>query len=111
MKPLVSKEQFQQMDIRVGKVVKAERKEGADKLIRLTVDFGTEEGTRNILTSLYPMYEPESFEGKNFIFLLNLEPRKFLGEESQGMILCSTDGENIARLTTLEDSAPGDSIT
>lgn len=110
MKSLITKDQFQEMDIRVGKVVKSERKEGTDKLIRLTVDFGVEEGTRNILTSLYPLYEPESFTGKNFIFLLNLEPRKFMGEESQGMILCS-GGETIARLTTLEEAIPGDSIT
>jgi len=109
MKPLITKDQFQAMDIRVGRVTKAERKEGADKLIRLSVDFG-DEGTRNILTSLYPIYEPETFEGKNFIFLLNLEPRKFMGEESQGMILCA-DGESITRLTTLEESLPGASIT
>lgn len=109
MKDLITKDQFAAMDIRVGHVTKAERKEGADKLIRLTVEFG-EEGTRNILTSLYPLYEPESFEDKNFIFLLNLEPRKFMGEESQGMILCA-DGEPIARLTTMEQSTPGASIT
>lgn len=109
MKPLVTKDQFAAMDIRVGRVTKAERKDGADKLIRLTVDFG-EEGMRNILTSLYPLYEPETFENKNFIFLLNLEPRKFLGEESQGMILCA-DGDPITRLTTLEESVPGASIT
>ena len=109
MKDLITKDQFAAMDILVWHVTKAERKEGADKLIRLTVDFG-EEGMRNILTSLYPLYEPETFENKNFIFLLNLEPRKFLGEESQGMILWD-DGEPITRLTTLEKDTHGDSIT
>ena len=76
------------MDLRVGKVIKCERKEEADKLLRLTVDFG-EEGERIILSSLYPLYEPEDFTGKDFVFIVNLEPRKFMGEESSGMILCA----------------------
>lgn len=110
MKPLITKDEFAKMDMRVGHITKAERKEGADKLIRLTVDFGPEEGIRNILTSLYPLYTPEDLEGKDFIFLLNLEPRKFLGEESQGMILCTQEEKPIP-LTASEKSTPGTSIT
>lgn len=90
MKPLINYDQFSALDLRVGHVVKCERKEDADKLLRLTVDFG-DEGTRNILSSLYPIYQPDDLEGKQFIFVINLEPRKFLGEESQGMILCTAD--------------------
>jgi methionine--tRNA ligase beta chain len=108
MKPLITKEEFAKIDLRVGRVVKAERKENAEKLIRLTVDFGSE-GMRNILTSLYPIYQPEDFEGKDFIFIINLEPRKFLGEESQGMILCTNENKPIP-LTISEKSIPGASI-
>lgn len=109
MKPLITYEQFSQMDLRVGHVLKCERKEDAERLLRLTVDFG-EEGKRNILSSLYPIFQPEDLEGKNFIFILNLEPRKFLGEESQGMILCADDQKPIP-LTPSEPSTPGVSIT
>lgn len=108
MKPFITKEEFAKMDFRVGRVVKAQRKENAAKLIRLTVDFG-DEGIRNILTSLYPIYQPEDFEGKDFIFIINLEPRKFLGEESQGMILCTNEDKPIP-LTTSKKSTPGASI-
>lgn len=109
MKPQINKEQFEAMDLRVGKVVNAEKKEDADRLIRLTVDFG-DEGTKNILTSLFPIYQPEDFINKKFIFIVNLEPRKFLGEESQGMILCAS-GEKPIPLTTLEESQEGSTIT
>lgn len=108
MKPAISKEDFSKIDLRVGHVVTCERKEGADKLLRLTVDFG-EEGTRTILSSLYPIFQPEDLQGKSFIFVLNLEPRKFLGEESQGMILCA-EGERPVPLVPSEKTAPGSSI-
>lgn len=101
MKDLIPYDEFASMDLRVGHVTKCVRKEDADKLLRLTVDFG-EEGTRNILSSLYPIYQPEDLEGNDYIFILNLEPRKFLGEESQGMILCA-EGEKPIPLTS---SAP-----
>ncbi|MBI2034388.1 MAG: methionine--tRNA ligase [Candidatus Levybacteria bacterium] len=86
------------MDLRVGKVTKCERKEGADKLLRLTVDFG-EEGERTILSSLYPDYQPEDFTEKNFVFIVNLEPRKFMGEESAGMILCADSEKPVPLIT------------
>lgn len=109
MKPYITYDEFAKMDIRVGHVIKCERKEDADKLLRLTVNFG-EEGERTILSSLYPIYQPEELEGKQFVFIINLEPRKFLGEESQGMILCA-DGEKPLPLTTEEKADIGVSIT
>ena len=108
MKDLITYDDFAKLDFRVGYVKECMRKEGADKLLRLTVDFG-EEGMRNILSSLYPLYNPEDLEGKKFIFVLNLEPRKFLGEESQGMILCA-NGEKPIPLTTAQDVPPGSAI-
>ncbi len=108
VKDLITYDDFARLDFRVGYVKKCVRKEGADRLLRLTVDFG-EEGERNILSSLYPLYEPEDLQGKKFIFVLNLEPRKFLGEESQGMILCA-DGEKPIPLTTSSDSSAGAAI-
>jgi methionyl-tRNA synthetase len=108
MKPYITYDEFTKMDFRVGKVVECIRKEESNKLLRLTVDFGTE-GKRNILSGLYPFYQPEDLKGKQFIFIINLEPRKLMGEESQGMILC-TDEEIPLPLKPKSKSVPGSSI-
>ncbi len=60
--------------------------EGSVKLLKLEVDFGTL-GTRIILTGMAPYYKPEEFNGLQTLFLYNLEPRKMMGVESQGMLL------------------------
>ena len=77
---------FQKIEIRVGLVTEAINKEGSEKLIRLTVDFGNE--TRTIFTGVRQFsYTPEDFLNKKFLFVTNLEYRKMMDEESQGMIL------------------------
>jgi methionine--tRNA ligase beta chain len=88
MKSIITFDDFSKLDLRVGKVVHCERKEGSEKLLRLKVDFG-EEGERNILSGLAQWYQPEDLVDKEFIFIINLEPRKIMGEESQGMILAA----------------------
>lgn len=108
MKPLVTYEEFAKMDFRVGKVVECFRKEESNKLLRLTVDFGAE-GIRTILSGLYPIYKPEDLKGKQFIFIINLEPRKLMGEESQGMLLC-TNEEIPLPLKPKSKSTPGAEI-
>jgi methionyl-tRNA synthetase len=108
MKPLIKYEDFSKLDLRVGEVVECVRKEGADKLLRLTVDFG-DEGERNILSSLYPICQPEDLKGKQFVFVINLEPRKFMGEESQGMILCA-DSEKAIPIKPRSKAKPGSEI-
>lgn len=86
----ISIDQFAQVQERVGKVTTAEHIEKSDKLIRLHVDFGDEQ--RTIFTGVRQYgYTAEYFIGKQFFFVVNLEPRKMMGEESQGMIL-AVDG-------------------
>src|SRR3989344_4667419 len=75
MKPIVSFDDFIKLDLRVGTIIECVEKEESDKLLRLTVDFG-EEGTRNILSGIKKWYKPEDLKGKQFIFIINLEPRK-----------------------------------
>ncbi len=82
----VSAEDFFKVELRVGKVEKAEPLENSEKLLRLVVAFGDEK--RTILAGLKPFFEPDYFTGKLFVFAYNLEPRKMAGEESQGMLLC-----------------------
>ncbi|MCK4428783.1 MAG: methionine--tRNA ligase, partial [Candidatus Aenigmarchaeota archaeon] len=66
-------DEFQKLEIKIGKVLSAEGVEGAHKLFKLEVDFGNE--TRQIVAGLKNFYEPENFIGKSFPFLVNLEPR------------------------------------
>lgn len=88
MKPLISYQDFDKLDLRIGKIIQCEKKEESKKLLRLTVDFG-EEGKRNILSGIAEYYQPENLTGKSFLFIINLEPRRLMGEESQGMILAA----------------------
>ena len=86
-KDTISIDEFARIEIRVGKVITAENIEKSDKLIRLTVNIGTKD-TRTILTGVRDYgYTPEDFTGKQFFFVVNLAPRRMMGEESQGMIL------------------------
>ncbi len=88
MKPIINYDDFAKLDLRVGTITECVEKEGSEKLLRLTVDFG-EEGTRNILSGIKQWYRPIDLVGKQFVFVLNLAPRKMMGEESEGMILAA----------------------
>lgn len=78
---------FMKLDIRVGEVTNAQFVEGSSKLIELTVDLGEDYGTVTIFTGMRKWYATEDFQGKKFLFIANLEPKKMMGRESQGMIL------------------------
>lgn len=80
-------EDFKKMDIRIGRIISVEKVEGADKLLRLEVDFKAER--RQIVAGIAEFYSPEELVGKECPFLLNLEFRKFKGVESQGMLLAA----------------------
>jgi methionine--tRNA ligase beta chain len=96
LKPEISYEDFQKLDIRVGTIVSAEKVEGSEKLIKLDVDFG-ELGKRQILTGMAKWHAPERFVGMQTTFILNFPAKKMMGLESQGMILA---------LGLTDDSAP-----
>ncbi len=80
---------FKKLDIRMGKILSAERIEGSDKLLKLEVDFG--EDRRQILAGIAQFYAPESLVGKECPFAYNLAPRVMKGLESQGMLMCPSD--------------------
>lgn len=91
---MITIDDFKNIEMRVGQVAEATCKEGSEKLIRLVVDFGSEIGKRVIFTAVRPYgYSPDFFLNKKFMFLTNLEYKKIMDEESQGMIL-ATDGPN-----------------
>jgi len=84
-KNIINYEEFSKIDVRVGTVINAERVKKSEKLIKLEVDFG-ELGKRQILTGIAEWYKPEDLVGMQTTFVVNLEARKLMGSESQGMI-------------------------
>ena len=86
VKPIIKLSDLEKIDIRVGAIEKVEDIEKSDKLVRLTVNFG--EFKRNILIGLKKeRANPKEIEGKQALFIVNLEPKKMMGEDSEGMIL------------------------
>ena len=83
-------EDFAKVEMRVGQVKTAERIVGADKLLKLTVDIGTE--VRQICAGIAQYYEPESLIGRKVVVVVNLAPRKLRGVESNGMIVAASVG-------------------
>lgn len=85
VKPTIKYEDLEKLDIRVGRIDKVEDLKKSDKLVRLTVDFGDHK--RNILVGMKKEREdPTEIEGMQALFVVNLEPRKMLGEISEGML-------------------------
>jgi len=84
---IITYEEFSKLDLRVATVLKAERVEGAKKLIRLQIDIGTEQ--RQIVAGVAETYAPEDLVGKKFIVIANLKPAVIRGVESQGMLLAA----------------------
>jgi len=96
LKPEVTIDDFTKLDIRVGKIVAAEKMEKSNKLLKLTVNSGLD--TRTILSGIAQYYTPEEMVGKQVTFIANLAPRKMMGLESQGMILTASDAEGNVKL-------------
>jgi len=102
-------EQFMKVDLRVGKVLKAEIVEGADKLLRFEVDLGGR--TRNILGAFRQAYQPEEMEGKLVVVAANLASRKMRFGLSEGMIMASGTGDkDVFALWVDEGAKPGQRI-
>ena len=83
---------FAKIDLRVARILVAERIPKADKLLRLEVDLGTEK--RQILSGIAEWYTPEELIGRRIVVIANLAPRKMRGLESHGMLLAASHGEN-----------------
>ena len=100
---------FQKFDFRIGKIVEAIQVPASKKLIKLTVDFGSEK--RTAVAGLMKYYSPDQLVGKKCVFLLNLQRRVLAGVESQCMILAAEDHEeNVCVLTPEKDIAEGSKV-
>lgn len=87
----ISIEDFLKVEMRVGLVKNAEKVKGADKLLRLEVDIGTE--VRQVVAGIALAYEPEKLIGRKVVIVANLAPRKLRGLESNGMIVAASVGD------------------
>ena len=105
----ISFKDFSNLDMRVGKVVEADQIAGSRNLIRMIVDFGFEK--RRSVAGLLQYYKPKELIGNKYAFLLNLERRRFMGVESQCMILAAEDDEgNVILLTPERDVKIGSKV-
>ncbi len=103
--PRISIHKFFETELRVGRIVAAERVPNADKLLQLRVDLGTEE--RQLVAGIATSYETESLIGKRIVVVTNLEPTRIRGVESQGMRLAADLGGRPILATFDEDVPPG----
>ncbi|MFA5880767.1 MAG: methionine--tRNA ligase [Eubacteriales bacterium] len=93
----ISIEEFARLDLRLAEIVKAEKVEKADKLLKLEVAMGDEH--RTLVAGIAKHYSPEELVGKKIIIVANLKPTKLRGILSEGMILAASTGENLGILT------------
>ncbi len=115
-KPTIPFDDFVKLDLRVATVKACEPHPNADRLLKIQLDDGTEEG-RQVCAGIKAWYEPESLVGKQVIIVANLEPRKIRGEMSQGMSLAasetgeSDDEKNVVVLTMDKPVRTGSSVS
>jgi len=101
----ISIEDFMKVEMRVGEIRSAERIPGADKILKLMVDIGTE--TRQIVAGIAQYYEPEKLVGRRVAVVVNLAPRKLRGVESNGMVVAANVGpEGRPVLVGFHEDAP-----
>lgn len=87
---MINIDDFEKIEIKIGKIIEAEKILESNKLLKLKVDFGNED-IRQVLSGIAKYYTPEEIINKKFTFVTNLESRKMLEYESQAMILASHD--------------------
>lgn len=100
---MINFDDFKKIEMKIAKVIAAERVEGSEKLLKLQVDLGAEE--RQIIAGIGKAYAPEDLLGKEIAIIANLEPRQLMGLESQGMVLCAS-GESGPVLLCPEKEVP-----
>jgi methionyl-tRNA synthetase len=105
---LIGIEDFAKVQLRVGKIVAAERVEKSEKLVKLKVDIGTE--TRQVVAGIGKSYAPEQLLDKSIVIVANLKPAKLMGIESQGMLLAASAGDLLSVVTPDREIKPGSKV-
>lgn len=105
---MINFEDFKKLDLRVAKIFEAERVEGSEKLLRLQVSLGEE--NKQIIAGIGKNYSPEDLIDREIVVVANLEPRKLMGLESQGMLLAASDEGGPVILMPDKEVPPGTGI-
>jgi len=105
---VITIEDFAKIELKVGKVLAAERVQKSDKLIKMLVFDGTKE--RTIVAGIGKFYTPEEMVGKNIVFVANLKPAKLMGIESQGMVLAASDNNGLSIIAPEKDVTAGTKV-
>jgi methionyl-tRNA synthetase len=104
--PVITIDDFAKSDLRVAKILNAEHVQGADKLLKLTLDIGTEQ--RTVFAGIKASYDPEQLKGRLTIMVANLAPRKMKFGVSEGMVLAASNSEGGPYLLAVDEGAqPG----
>jgi methionyl-tRNA synthetase len=109
IKPEIEYDDFAKLDLRVVRILEAEKVEKTDKLLHLKVDIGGQ--TKELIAGIQKAYEPEAIIGKKVLMLVNLKPRTMRGFTSQGMILCAVKEDGLALMTPDFDVPEGTPVS
>ncbi len=106
---------FEKVELRVAKILSAERVEGSEKLLKLQVDAGDKDSAglpavRQVIAGIGKVYDPANLAGREIAIVANLEPRKLMGLESQGMLLAASDESGPVFLMPEREVPPGSPI-
>lgn len=104
----ISFQDFSKLDMKIGEVVEAKTIPGSRNLIRMVVDFGAEKKVS--VAGLLQWYKPEDLVGGKYAFVLNLQKKRFMGVESQCMVLAAEDKGNVVLLRPQKDIEAGSKI-
>jgi methionyl-tRNA synthetase len=107
MKALISFQEFQRLDLRIGTIKDVEAIPDSKKLIKLVVDIGEE---RTVVAGIVGHYSEKDLVGKQVVLVANLEPAKLMGVESQGMVLAAEDASGIHLVMPDADTTPGSQV-
>ena len=104
---MITYDDFKKIELKIAKIIEAEEVVGAEKLLRLRIDTGSE--TRQIIAGIKKTYQPKDLIGKEIAVVVNLEPRMVMGLESNGMLLAAS-GDNGPIILIPEKEVPPGSV-
>ncbi|MGD9129645.1 MAG: methionine--tRNA ligase [Candidatus Woesebacteria bacterium] len=107
MKDIITYQDFDKLDLRVGKIIAATEPDWSEKMLEFKVDFGSDIGERIILAGMKKWHQATEFVGKNYLFIVNLAERKIGPAVSQGMMLAIDDGEKPVLFEINQSVEPG----
>jgi methionine--tRNA ligase beta chain len=105
---MINFEEFQKIDLKIGKILEAEKVENSEKLLKLKVDLGEEQ--RQIIAGIGKVYQPQDLINQEIVVVVNLEPKTLMGFESQGMLLAADNNGEPILIKPEKEVLPGTKI-